>query len=158
MRYLIFIAALFVPNLSWAVIYDAEVTLKDIGPLKVMILDDASGGCWTNMREAKNYAEGKLEIAGADLSYVSDDIAYAGKRTNFWISVHADRLSNGLCVGHAEITISGYFFSNARHKEGQAIGILAFSQYRDLLRNGNNMNTQVLDTIKNAIKEWEEQE
>ena len=158
MRYLFMVIAVCLPNLSWAKVFDPYVTLKDIGPLKVGILDNASGGCWTNMKEAKNYAEGKLEIAGADLSYVGDEPSYAGKHSHFWITVYAVRLSNGLCVGHAEIFISGYFFSDVKHKQGPAIGILRFSEQKYWMRNGKNMNTQVLDAIKTAVGEWEDRE
>ena len=113
------------------------------------------------MDEAKNYAEAKLDIAGADLSYVSDEVTYAGKKTKFFISVYGYHTSDGLCVGHAEITIGGYFVTNVWTQNLEpaghfnAIGHLEFSQYTRLLRTPNNMNIQVLDTVQSAIKEWE---
>ena len=158
MRYLFMVIAVCLPNLSWATIVDPYVTLKDIGPLKVAITDGASGGCWTNMKEAKNYAEGKLEIAGADLSFVSDELPYAGIRSHFWIEVYANRLDNGLCFGHIDISISGYFISGVETKHNRAIGLLQFSEYKYGIRNADNMNTQVLDVIKTAIGEWEDRE
>lgn len=162
MRYLILIATMWVGSVSWATIYDPHVTLKDIGALKVAIHDDTSGGCWTNMKEAKDYAEAKLDIAGADLSYVSDDVTYAGKRTKFFISVFGYRMSDGVCVGHAEIQIGGFLvtdiWTQSRAAAGHlnVVGHLDFSKYTRLLRNPNNVNNEVLDTVKSAIEEWED--
>ena len=71
---------LIAPSWGWGVIFDPYVKLKDIGPMQVSMRDFASGGCWTNIKEVKDYAEDKLEIAGADLSFIGDDLPYAGKK------------------------------------------------------------------------------
>ena len=98
---------------SWglATIFSPNVNLKDLGAIKVVISDMATGGCWTNIKEVKDYAEGKLEIAGADLSYKSDIIAHAGKRNNFTIAVFAQRLNSGLCIGLIRVQLGGYLLA-----------------------------------------------
>ena len=42
---------LIMPMKVMAVKYDTDATFKNIGPLKVLIYDLATGGCWTNIKE-----------------------------------------------------------------------------------------------------------
>ena len=156
MRLVALILILITPTWGWAVIYDPFVSLRDIGPIKVSINDNAKGGCWTNVKEVKDYAEGKLEIAGADLSYTSDSMPRAGVRNTFRISVSGYRLNSGLCVGIMEIYLGGYQLSDATHEEGKVIGVLYFSEFDMQMQHPKNMNNQILDSVKEAIEEWED--
>jgi len=96
---MILILFLIAPNWGLATIFSPNVNLKDLGAIKVVISDMATGGCWTNIKEVKDYADGKLEIAGA--------------------------------------------------------GIFLFSDYSMQMQHPSNMNNQILDTVKEAIAEWE---
>ena len=155
MRWILLMFLLIAPSLGLGVIFDPYVKLKDIGPMQVSMRDLATGGCWTNIKEVKNYAEDKLEIAGADLSFTGDDIPYAGKKNYFTIAVTAERLSNGLCIGSVNVNIGGYFLTDIVHEAGQIAGLLDFSEYGMRFYHPRNMNNQILDTVKEAIAEWE---
>ena len=58
---------LIAPSFAWSEKFYPDITLDKIGNIEVVIRDGAVDGCWTNIKEVKNYAEGKLEIAGAKL-------------------------------------------------------------------------------------------
>lgn len=132
-------------------IIDATLNLNDVGPIKVRTIDDVSGGCWTNIKEVKNYAEDKLEMAGADLSYTIDRMAIAGARNRFDIYVSGNRLNSGLCVGDVEVSLNRF----AKSQIGDHIGVLFFSRMSVAFTNPRNFNNQVLDAVKGAIGEWE---
>ena len=46
-------------------IYDDNFALRNTMQMAVSIRDSARGGCWTNLRESREYAEEKLRISGA---------------------------------------------------------------------------------------------
>jgi hypothetical protein len=68
------------------------------GPLKVAVYDDAYDGCWTNLGEAKTYAEDRLRNLGY---IISDDVRFH----EVAISVNTKRYVNGLCYGSIDIQI-----------------------------------------------------
>ena len=51
---------------TWAVAqkFDPKVTLTDIGPLYIELVDNADNGCWTNLVETKSYAAGQIDLVG----------------------------------------------------------------------------------------------
>ena len=53
---------LIMPMKVMAVKYDPDATFKNIGPLKVLIYDLATGGCWTNIKEVRDYVIGQVEL------------------------------------------------------------------------------------------------
>ena len=52
--------------------YDDSFSIKD-KKVVVVIYDEARGGCWTNIGEAKRYAEDKLMLKGAKVVKYMDD-------------------------------------------------------------------------------------
>lgn len=42
-----------------------------VGPIGVSLSDDATGACWTNLKEAREYAEEKLRIKGFNVITVN---------------------------------------------------------------------------------------
>lgn len=52
--------------------YDDSFSIKD-KKVVVAIYDEARGGCWTNIVEAKSYAEDKLMLKGAKVVKYMDD-------------------------------------------------------------------------------------
>ena len=48
-----------------AIIWDKRFSLKeDTNQIKVLIVDEATDGCWTNLLESKKYVEDKLQLLG----------------------------------------------------------------------------------------------
>ena len=94
--------------------YVSEGTrLKDLPPMYVLIVAGASGGCWTNIKETKNYAEGKLEIAGANLSFKGDKqgIPWDYQGSAFTIAIFAQRHNTPIII---LVVFPGYFRSMLR--------------------------------------------
>ena len=123
--------------------FDEGVTFEDLGPVVVSLIDNATGGCWTNMKEAKNYAEGQLDMAGAK---VADDIANAAISLD--ISVLAERVEQGYCYGTAVVRVARF------DKSWNYDTIILFSSFTTIVVNPTNFNIAVLDLIKKAVDEW----
>ena len=153
MRWIALIFCWLMPDWGWADIYDKKVSLKTIGTMKVNISDGAKDGCWTNLIEAKKYAESKLELAGANVSYGEDDlpIPVAGVRNSFSIAVNGLRMNNGVCVGTIDIKIGGFYFYEAIG----TIGFFEFSNRTSTVANSENFNVAVMNNTREAIAEWE---
>ena len=67
MRYFILIIALCLPSILSAKIWDDNAKVSDLGDFYVYIIDGATGGCWTNISESIDYAEGKLKALGINV-------------------------------------------------------------------------------------------
>ena len=54
-----------------------QFTPKNIMNVAVVLTDNATDGCWTNLGETKRYAEDKLELSGFTVKKIGDeDIHY----------------------------------------------------------------------------------
>ncbi len=78
-----------------------EAFSPEVNPqVYVDLADGATGGCWTNLKEVREYAEGKLKEAGFEISEPQDATA------RFQVMVNSTR-NNGVCSGFAECPSSG---------------------------------------------------
>ena len=69
MKYLAFILAFMIPSLAAAegtFFFDKNLTLEDLRELEVRVelQDHATGACWTNLKEVREYAEEKFRSKG----------------------------------------------------------------------------------------------
>jgi len=78
-----------------------QFTPEKVDSVSVVISDGAVDGCWTNLGEAKRYAEDKLELAGFTVRSTKDD--WTPKGYQMAISVTSSR-SNG-CFGSVSFQI-----------------------------------------------------
>ncbi len=126
--------------------FDADVKFEDLGPVHINILDHASGGCWTNILEAKSYAKGQLDIIGAK---VVDDPNQAA--TSLEVQVLADRVpvsNRKLCHGEMEVKV-------IRWDKFKGIKtVIIFSSITRIALVSDNYNIYILDLIKEAVAEW----
>ena len=73
-------------------IYDDNFALRNTMQMAVSIRDSARGGCWTNLRESREYAEEKLRISGAKVRDKTDFKPNASLGSYYFeIYVHARR-------------------------------------------------------------------
>ena len=92
--------------------YDANVTTDYLKNLEVRVVlnDNATGACWTNLKEVREYAEEKLRTFGVKVSQTE----YMSAEANiYWLNiiVTAQRLytdGTGPCFGHYDITLTGW--------------------------------------------------
>ena len=137
---------------SWGLAFYYETTkLTDFKAIGVLIDDQATGGCWTNLREAKSYAEDKLQIAGANVTK-----NFLGKRPTadkgaaFIISVNAFR-NNATCIGTVRIEISAAEFGELN----PLAGVMVYAASSSVANVPSNFNTHVLEMIRVAVEELE---
>lgn len=90
------------PNAAVALIYEDDLNPTSFGPVEVTVDDDATGGCWTNLGEAKVYAEDKLRNLGYTIT-----VQTQSGDGHFFISVNSARL-NSRCYGSVGIQMGRY--------------------------------------------------
>ena len=121
--------------------YSNSANPTSIGTISVALDDGAEDACWTNLREAREYAEEKLKIMGYNV------VAEEGDGYTFAIIVDAFRRGSGACVATWEVQISAGNYRNGVFG-GHTIG--AFSSYGS---HPNNLNTWVIELISKMIAE-----
>lgn len=149
------ILLLIAPSWAWAQIFVSDEThLKDLPPMFVKIHDNATDGCWTNIKEVKDYAEGKLEIAGANLNYTGDKqfVPWDYEGSVFSIIVISERDNN---LDFCYANMSAKFRAGSKSVSTELLGMQVYSTFELVGVNQKNMNRMVLDMVQKAIAEWE---
>ena len=112
----------------------------------VLLHDNAREGCWTNLRETREYSEEKLRMKGATLKESWDNNTFLLE-----IEVVATRNPNAdsQCFGMIRVSISDMMY----YKEpNRRLALVSENNYA-LLQN-KNMNTKALDRISEALAEF----
>ena len=100
--------------------FDKNLTLEDLRELEVRVYlqDNATGACWTNLKEVREYAEEKFRSKGIK---TSDTEFMDVSSKHYWlsISVGASRMyknNEGWCVGSVDIKLMAWSVANgAKH-------------------------------------------
>ena len=116
-----------------------DVNPKSVGTIYVHLEDDAKGGCWTNLREVREYAEEKLRIAG--YSTTAEDNVFQAR---LWVKVLAYK-SNGQCVGAARAALV------KPHKLEGVIGFHESGNHVILTNQNGNLNAAVISVVQDLI-------
>ena len=128
--------------------YNTDMYFSNVGPVFVQISDNATGGCWTNLKEVKTYASNKIELAGGTLADTLD----ASKGVWFHIHVFAMRHSEvSMCLSKIDVNIQTV--GTADHLPFNT-GLLNYSNNGQLGLVAGNVNTIVLDVVKETVDEW----
>ena len=142
---------LIMPMKVMATKYDEDATFRNSGPIKVLIYDLATGGCWTNIKEVRDYVIGQVEVicgeilpAGTGAIFVED--------INIEVTVHAIRHPQSkVCFGN--ISLDVWTLAEA-YGNRELFGHLYLSTYSKIVHNPKNLNIPVLDLVKEALQEW----
>ena len=114
--------------------------------VEVNIDDQASDGCWSNLGEARTYAEDKLKIAGANVG--ETDYTDADERIyDLRVVVVAERLPNGLCTGMLEVELRAWVRVHDDYIVATPVGNAGW------VANAQNMNSEILNYISEAISQ-----
>ena len=107
------ILLLIAPSWVGAAIWDKNARIEKFDRIFVVITDGATGGCWTNIRTARQYAENKLLLADAkaELDHGRQGYGFVVEGVTFAIIINAFR-SGGLCNGQIDIELSAINFGN----------------------------------------------
>lgn len=114
------------------------------GSAQISLGDGATGGCWTNLGEAKTYAEDNLRGLGYTVASVAQGV--------FLVSVNSQRMSNGKCYGDIGIQMWRSEIVNG------LFGLLEVASSSQIFVGYDNANILVLDQIKSLIDEMAEEQ
>jgi len=135
------IAVLFATS-TGAFALDQEF-IKNIKHVEVILDDDATNACWTNLKESREYAEEKLRGLGATL-YDNED-KYYGQYYALIINVQSQRLDIGLCFGAISISFeTGTEINNTFHRGVLRSVVSSFT-------GSQNANNMVIDNIQSFL-------
>ena len=112
-----------------------------MGTISVQLEDDAKGGCWTNLREVREYAEEKLRIAGYSTTAKNDIF-----EPRLWVNVMTYK-SNGQCVGAVRAALV-----KAIRLEG-IFGFHESATHLFLTNRNRNLNADVISVVQELIDE-----
>lgn len=131
---------------------------SDFDGVYVAILDDATGGCWTNIRETRKYAQDQLDLVGFDVIEMpirDNGLPHPVLRKNiaeFKIQVSASRGEAGLCRG--SIQSSFWAAVSPRYNQNRLIvGQIGLAQ-QTMFYSGDTVNQVMFDNIKTSIGSW----
>jgi hypothetical protein len=127
-------------NAANAAFYSPSANSSSVGSITVKLFDNADNACWTNLREAREYAEEKLDIEGYN-------VLAEGGEYGFNIAVNSERDNRGMCWGYVNLTIWAVSHRNGVRGVHQ-IG-LSISGFLRL----DNFNTAVIEIISEMIAE-----
>jgi hypothetical protein len=120
--------------------YSSGANSSSVGSITVKLYDDAKNACWTNLREAREYAEEKLDIEGYNV--LAEGVEY-----NFQIYVLGERHNSGGCFGNVRVSIWANNYRNGvfgGHEIGSVSGVYV---------NQDNLNTAVIEVISRMVAE-----
>jgi hypothetical protein len=120
--------------------YSPGANSSQVGSITVALSDFAADACWTNLREAREYAEEKLAIEGYN-------VLAEGGEYYFEIIVNSERNNPGVCWGYVNVTI--WALSN-RNGVG---GVHNIGSSTTAFLRTDNFNTAVIKVISGMVAE-----
>ena len=127
---------------------DSDFKLSATRSVAVVLLDDAEDGCWTNLRETREYAEEKLSSKGAKIIPKED---YLTNSYAFIIHVVGYRNTIG-CAARIGVRLETVTF--IKNSNGDAIVHPAIaSRTGRLITVYDKANNEVLNVVKAFIDE-----
>ena len=130
-------------------IFDDRFRLSNVAGIKVILLDQASGACWTNLKKAREYAKEELRSKGVD---VVEDLTPRAKTSTFLlqITVMAQRISEndaGPCYGFTDIKLSTATVING------SFFIALAGTASTIAMDNENLNQHVIEIVENFIND-----
>lgn len=153
MRFLV----LFCVLMAWSAKADAQVIddnfrLSEVSNVNVKLTDDATGACWTNLKEVREYAEEKLRMKGVNVLEMNRGLAPFDylKTYNFQILVNAGRTFDdvsGACIGYIRVQL--YTFVQVNNTTPIAIAASNIARAGHL----ENFNQYIIEQVSDLISE-----
>lgn len=128
-------------------LYDNRITaedLKSIQSVEIKLVDNATGACWTNLKEVREYAEEKLRMKGIKVSSKKSELNAIRKTYQLIINVYSVRLwqdGSGPCIGSAKVDLYSWFNVNGWGH------VAALGSLRTGLANETNSNRRVVSLV-----------
>lgn len=153
MRFFILLCAI----IAWSVparsaVLDKDFRLSQITSVKVVLMDQVTAACWTNLKEVREYAEEKLRMKGAKVDNEQEHSVILNNTYTFAIEVggrRANKDNTGPCYGGVMISLYSYdIINNLFHKA--VIGEIGTYGI-----NHKNLNRYVIEAVSEFIAELE---
>lgn len=148
---------LIAPSLAGAddsFFFDDQITKEYLESLEVnvSIQDDATGACWTNLKEVREYAEEKLRTLGVQVSETNYMVAEVNI---YWfiIKVTARRLykdGSGPCHGNYSISLDGWATIN----DVTHLALLGEREVKPFIPTTENFNRPILLGLEKAFSDF----
>ena len=153
MRKLLLLILMFFASQSFAAdskfYFDKNFRAKDMKYVKIMLVDQARGGCWTNSKEISKVL--KQRFKELNVKVLSKNTGGTmGKDYMFYVFVSAQRLKSdgtGPCFGYMVADLSTQTRLNNRMHSAKAM-----EYTRGLWATNNNLNESVLNSALEALK------
>jgi hypothetical protein len=127
-------------NAANAAFYSPDANSSSVGSITVRLFDNAENACWTNLREAREYAEEKLNIEGYN-------VLAEGGEYGFNIEVTGRRDNRGVCFGYVNVNI---WALSDRNGVG---GVHQIGSSTSAFLRQDNFNTAVIEVISQMVAE-----
>ncbi len=138
-------AALAIPASAKAWVLEDVVSPENFETVAVSVVDGAIDGCWTNIGEARTYAEDKLSELGYE---VRDDDEKVNVRMR--LSINSQR-NGDECLGSISVELIAPAFLLAGAHE--ALAVVGHSG--GIFGNYDNANLLMLEYVRELIEEME---
>ena len=140
-------------NATNTIVDKERASLKLLGEMRVIIVDDAEDGCWTNMSYIKQYAEEQLAKAGASIvTKHNNKIPWAKDgRSAYAIRVSAVRAETGQCFGDIQIFTTALDYGKGN---GALYGKMVYDAYESFAFDTDNLDHFVIVNVKTNIDQW----
>jgi hypothetical protein len=131
-------------------VFDTDFKLRKLASIGVSLYDGATGACWTNLKEVREYAEEKLSMKGAKI----DNEAYVSleaNRYNFDIEVIGERLytdGTGPCYGNVILELY-----TVGHVNG-SVHVISAGDLTHVRVTKVNLNRAVIEKVSQFIAEF----
>ena len=145
MRTAIIVMMLMISSQTGAEVFDEDFSISG-KKFYVHMVDGATGGCWTNLKDVREYSEEKLRMRGAIVKSSWDNDSFT-----FFIDVVATRWSElaiNVCVGHVGIYIMDMKYLDAQKRRAN------LSRTGALFLRNENLNNDIFDSVKGALAEF----
>ena len=126
------------------------ITLSEMESVRVIFEDGAKNGCWTNLRESREYVEEKLRQKGAKITDRDTLINARLKTYMFYLNVNAKRIykdGTGPCYGNVKAKVETITTVNGDD------GFFILKDDSSIILRSDNFNRDILDIISDLVRE-----
>ena len=124
-------------------VWDRDFSISDTKAITVTLEDDASGACWTNLKETREYAEEKVRMLGGKID--DFDLPLASERKyELYIYVHLSRQfvnDTGDCYGNVRISLRTYAIIDTVFHNAE------IARYSAILLHQDNLNATIINAM-----------
>ena len=136
------------------IVWDEAFRVSDAASIDIKLIDDARQGCWTNLKEVREYAEEKLRMKGAIVVDLRNSYPLASNQQyRLDIGVVGNRLyknGDGPCNGRVIVELRTIASINGIYHTALAGSYIGSGLFR------NNVNQLTLDMVQSLMKELKE--